>query len=300
MRVLATLLERTIPKLPLEVVQSAGQVLGWVAGRVPSGRRRRVEEHLQIAFPDAPPAEIRRLTVASFQATVSYGLENLWIPAWKEADDTRVELLDGANWEETATVARERRRGLVVFTAHLGAPELALGWAIRRVGMPIMVVAGKPKMKALEQPLRRQREAAGVKMLWRGEAGTAAIRHLRGGGAFAMLVDHNLRGPGVELPYFGKPAHTLLAPARLVLSSGATAVVMIFLRHGKGRFAMRCTRPIIPPEYPRDEKARLRLEAELTRDYTAAIEAAIREHPEQYLWMHKRWQKRSETLPWPE
>ena len=297
---LALFLSWLAPKFRLETLQRVGRGLGALAASIPHRRRRRVEEHLRIAFPEADAAELRRLLRASYQGTVLYFLETLWIRAWDPARDRgRVEVIQKDRLEETLHLVREHGRGLVIFTAHLGSLELMGKWICSELGLPVMAVAAPPKIEGLAEPLRRQREEGGVRVVYRGEAGPAALRHLRAGGVLIMLVDHNVSGPGVAVPFFGKPAHTLLAPARLALQSGAVANTLFGLRAEGGRFAVECGEPMLLPPCPRDKQERFLTESRLTRDYTARIEAAIRNYPDQYLWMHRRWQERRGTQPLP-
>lgn len=289
-----------VPKLPLGAVQGLGRVLGTLGGAIPHRRRRRVEEHLRLAFPEKPDAERRRLLRASYRGMAMYFLETLWIRAWRpERDGGRVSVVQPENLAETIRLVRAEGRGFVLFTAHLGSVELMGKWIGEQFGIPVMAVAAPPKIEGLEEPLRRQREQGGLRIVYRGEAGPAALRHLRSGGALITLVDHNLKGAGVAVPFFGHPAHTLLAPARLALQSGAVANTLFGLRAAGGRFLVECGEPMRLPPYPRDKQERFREEARLTREYTARIESVIRRYPDQYLWMHRRWQERPGTPSLP-
>ncbi len=291
-----------VPRVRLEALQRIGVALGSLGAWLPGKRKERVRRHLEIAFPTPEYSEEyrRSLLRPAYITTVQVFLEALWATKWnQERDGWRVEVEDEEKWQRTLAMARERGKGLVVYTAHLGSPEAASPWFASHLGMPMLSVASRPKIKELEGPMIAQRTAGGSQLVWRGNAGLATLRHLRGGGAVIMLVDHNLKGPGVGIPFFGKEAHTLLAPARLALQSGAVANTVFALRGDRGRFVLRCGEPMIMPAMEKDKERRFVQEAELAREYTRRIEDAVRQHPDQYLWMHKRWQERSNTLPYP-
>lgn len=299
---LARLFAWFVPKLPLTVMQRLACFVGRVGALAPGKRKKRVRDHLRIAFPSPEyDADFRkRLMAPAYETTVQIFFESLWVSAWQpDRDDDRVRLNDAENWRRTLELARERGKGLVIFTAHLGTPEIMGRWFVSHCGLPVMAVAARPKIPELVEPMIKRRQSSGLKLVFRGDAGMATLRHLRGGGALIMFVDHNLKGPGVDIPFFGKPAHTLLAPARLALQSGAVATTMFGLRDGTGRFIAHCDEPMELPELSRNKEERFRQEAELALEYTRRIETAIRQYPDQYLWMHKRWQKRSGTLPFP-
>lgn len=291
-----------VPRLSLETVQTLGGTMGAAAELLSGKRKQRLLNHLEIAFPPGQYDEAFRQSIVgpSYRAMGMMFLEAIWAPAWRPGrDNQRVRIEEEENWRRTISLARERGSGLVLFLAHLGTPELLAPWFISQTGIETMAVAARPSIKGLEPLILKKRGESGMKVVFRGDAGLPTRRHLARGGALAMLVDHNLKGHGVEVPFFGKGAHTLLAPARLALQSGAVANTMFALREGKGRFVLRAGEPIIPEPYARDKDERLRQEANLTAEYTRRIEAMIREYPDQYLWMHKRWQKRSDTLPFP-
>ncbi|MBI1290858.1 hypothetical protein GC173_06385 [bacterium] len=291
-----------VPRLPLEATVWLAWILGWLASKIPGRRRRRVMQHIECAFPSPEYDEAyrHRVHVASWQSLAAWGIESLWLPAWKhERDDRRIRIADPEGFQRLLATARERGTGLVVFASHLGTIEMLAHWFPKFVGVPVMCTAARPKNPELEKRTRKLRESGGLKLVYRGEAGVATMRHLRAGGVLLMLVDHNLEGPGVAVPFFGKPAHTLLAPARLALQCGATAVTMFCLREAPGKYRIDADEPMLLEPPPRDEQARFKAEAALVAEYTRRIEAAIRRNPEQYLWMHKRWEKRSDTLPLP-
>ncbi|MEO8376619.1 MAG: hypothetical protein ABI579_03025 [Candidatus Sumerlaeota bacterium] len=286
-----------IPRFRLESLQRAGDILGAIGACVPGKRHRRVVDHLELAFPDGE-ADRPRVLKETYQSAIKTFFEVLWGIRWKPAVDN--ERLTIANPEALETVLAETKRrgkGLVIFTAHLGCSELTAHWFVTSFGLPCMAVAARPKIKALEDAMERVRGASGLRQIYRGEAGTAALRHLRAGGVLILMVDHNLKGPGVEVPFFGYAAHTLLAPARLALQAGAVVTTMFGLRHGPGRILLENEPPMNLPEAARDRAVRFDQEVDLTRAYTARIEEMVRRYPGQYLWMHKRWQKRPDTFP---
>jgi KDO2-lipid IV(A) lauroyltransferase len=294
------LASRLTPVFSLETVQRLSNGFGNILSKFPGARRRRVVEHLRIAFPEMADSERTRILRASYRSMVCLFMEALWVPGWRKGeDDRRVRIATPATWEKTLRLASEHGRGLVIYTAHLGTVELLARWFTDNIGMPVLAVAARPKMEGLVELTKRQRESSGYRVVWRGDAGIAAVRHLRAGGCLIMMVDHNLRGPGVSVPFFGREAHSLLAPARLALQSGAVANTMFCLRDGVGRVFVEADEPILPVPYPTDRDERFRLEAELVKEYTRRIEEKIRRYPDQYLWMHKRWVIRSETLPYP-
>lgn len=292
-----------IPLLPVGFWQVVGNVIGTLVSYLPGRRRNRLKDHLAIAYPSPEHTDQFRaeLLRSSCRSLINLFFEGVWASGWKEKDNQRVELLEPERWEELkAYLESDENKGLVIYTAHLGTFEVVGRWFCEVSPRPVMAVASRPKVPGIAKLLREVREKVGYRLVWRGDAGLATMRHLRAGGILVMLVDHNLKGPGVAVPFFGAPAHTLLAPARLAIQSGAKATTAFCLRKGLGKFQVFFEEPLALPPWPRENQKRFEAEAHLALAYTSRIEAQIRKKPGQYLWMHKRWQKRSDTLPFPD
>ncbi len=290
-----------VPLVPLRLLYYVGGCMGLFLTVVPLGNRhRRVRDHLAACYPEMSPRQRKRVFRQSYRGLARYVLDSLWIPAWKpERDDRRVSVETPEAWQRMLDLARERGRGLVIYTAHLGSPEILGCWLSGRAEGEILVVAAQPNLDAMVEILRKWRERTRVKVIYRGNAGVATMRHLLRGGVVVMFADHNVRGAGVAVPFFGYPAHTLLAPARLALQSGAVANTVFGVSDGPGRYRVFCDEPMVLPDYPKDLQERFLAECRLTVDYTRRIEVAVRRYPGQYLWMHRRWRERGETRPLP-
>ena len=291
-----------VPRLSLEGVQALGDRLGDVLTAIPGARKKRVLAHLKIAFPEGSANGMSHAVLLrqSFRSMMKLFLEAIWVKGWKpERDDRRLSWENEDEWDRALALAKERKRGLIIFTAHLGSPEIFGRYAVERMGMPLLAVAAPPKIPGLAPLMQAQREACGYKVVYRGGSAMTVMRHLRSGGALVLLVDHNVRSEGVNVPFFGRDAHTQLGPARLALQSGAVLSTMFGLREGPGHFRGRVVETVVPEPLPPDPQERFRREAGLLLRYTNLIEQAVRRNPEQYLWMHKRWEKRSNTFPFP-
>lgn len=282
-----------VPRLSLEAAQRLGAALGS-AGRILSpGRRRRVQQHIALALPDADSATRARILAETYRSMGMVATESLWAPAWRdERDLARITVETPEALEAILAAMREGRRGLLLFTGHIGCWELMGPWLRRTTGAPMMAVASEPKVPEMKDAFRAHRERTGTKIVWRGEAGLPLMRHLRGGGVAVLLVDHNLVGEGVAVPFFGQPAHTLLAPARLALRASAAVAVAAAYRDGHGRIRVHFEAPFDVERYARDFADARERETAFTADYTAQIEAAVRRDPGQWLWMHRRWKAR--------
>ena len=122
----------------------------------------------------------------------------------------------------------------------------------------------------------------------RGEDARALLRVLRRGEILGLLMDQDTNVQGVFAPFFGRPAHTPVGPVRLAMRTGAPLVPMALYREGEGYHLV--VQPPIPLPDTGDREADLR---EGVARCNRTLEALIRRHPEQWVWMHRRWKTKS-------
>ncbi len=175
----------------------------------------------------------------------------------------RVDLVD--------PVPTEWPRGVVVATLHLGNWEL-LGAALAAEGLPVHSAAAAPKASPLHRWLDEERRALGVHTHPPGGGARAARSILAEGGGFALFVDQATRERGRPVPFFGEAAHTPETVERLLALSCAELRLAWSRRDAEGRHRVHF------------EAIEPTLEA-----LTARAEALIRQHPEQWVWLHPRW-----------
>lgn len=280
----------SLAKLFAWLPESAAYALGGGAGRLAFllDRRHRAitMENLARAFPQArTPAEVERLARAVF--------ENL---GWTAVDVARSDRLlreagaDAVRFEgvEKVEAARRRGKGVLFISAHFGPWELLpLSYAVR-FG-PGHVVARPLDNPRLDDLLTALRERGGNRVIRKRDAVQAILQVLRRGEMVGILIDQHIREQeGVVVPFFGRPASTAFAPALIAMRSGAAVLPVAIVRERPGRYRVLFGDEV-PVRRGGDLKADL---AENTARFTAAIEAFVRERPEHWFWVHRRWKTR--------
>ncbi len=259
--------------------QGLGKGLGQVGWHLARRDRRRTLDHLRIAFPELAERERRRLGQASFCHHGQTLTECLHLMSKGCEEVARVVEVEGwAHVEE----ARRAGRPILVVTGHCGNWEL-IGAAANCRGLGLRPVAREVEDSGLQRLVLSFRERFGTYGIARG--GKAAARELlasvRGGGALAMLIDQDTKVEGVWVPFFGRPAFTPVGAARLAARLDAAALPTFIERRPDGSHRVTFHPPL---ELPEDT-------TEATAVMTATIEAQIRHHPEQWVWMHRRWRR---------
>jgi KDO2-lipid IV(A) lauroyltransferase len=268
--------------LPHTAARALGRRLGdlaWAAG----GRRRRIASaNLDLAFPERPAAERRRLARESFRHLGAAACDALSASRFDLAGLCRRLSLEG--WEHLLAV-QGRPGGFFVLSAHLGCWEIAAHVAGAYFG-PLSVVGRPLDNPRLERELSAYRRRFGNVTLAKRGAARGILRALAAGGMVGILIDQRTRpGEGILVPFFGRPCRTSPILARLALRQG-TPVVPIFCfpePGGRYRFAAR---PAIEPEAAGEGDEAV---AALTGRYLEACEREIRARPGQWMWMHERW-----------
>lgn len=277
---------RAVGVLPVPVALGLGRALG-AAAYVLLGRPRNLAlDHVALALPELDDAARRALVRGTFRhAGQSYAEIAVWPKLARDPDYVRVEgraILDGA---------LARGGGCLAITGHVGNWEL-LAARVAAFGVGLTVVARRVNDDRFDALIRRFRGGAGMEILLRDDPQfLGAVREALGRNRIvALLIDQDSRGGGVFVPFFGRPAHTPPGAAILALRTKAPVVSVFIRRRPDGGHVI--TFDTVP--LPEGGAQRVR---ELTASFTAAIEAAIRRSPSEWVWWHERWRRQPEQDP---
>ena len=269
--------------LPETAAYALGEGGGRLAFRLDRRHRRITEGNLAQAFPGQySPDEVTALARSVF--------ENLGRTAVDVARSDR--LLRGAGQADVSTEgldrmleARQRGKGVLFITAHFGPWELLPLVHALHFG-PIHVVVRPLDNPRLDDLFTAMRERGGNRVIRKRDAVQAILQVLRRGETVGILIDQHIsEREGIVVPFFGRPASTAFAPALIAMRSGAAVFPVGILREGRGRYRVRAA-----GEIPIRRSGNLRADlVENTARFTAAIEAIIRERPDHWFWVHRRW-----------
>ena len=264
---------------------AAGAALGRLAFAL--GLRRKVSlDNLARAFPELEPGARRRIAKAAY---AQLGVSLVEIALVRRASDTFLgKLVRLEAWERYET-AQAGGRGVVVAVAHFGNWEL-LGRAGARRGVPVTAIT-RPLRGGLNRRIVDARREGGLRELPdKGSSGNA-VGLLRRGETLAVVVDQNMRPRrGIFVDFFGAKACTTPAAAVLALRAGVPLLAAFPFRQADGSHLVRVLGPFAPPPGARGHVAVVAL----TQAVTKAVEDAVRERPDHWFWVHRRWKTRPE------
>ncbi len=264
--------------LPLAVVAAIGNIVGTLLYWLIPERRRVTRINLEKCFPQMAAAERERLARASFRAFARSFIERgilWWAPTRRVARLVRVEGV-----EHLKALGHNR---VVLFGPHF----VGLDAVVRlNIDFPMVSTYSRQKDALLDAVIYRGRTRFGGEVFPRQAGLRPALRAIKSGAMYYYLPDMDLR-PKRELfvPFFGVPAATVTGLSYIARLSAAAVVPCVtrMLPGGRG-YVVR----LYPAwnDFPSGD------DAADARRMVAFIEERVREMPEQYLWMHKRFKSR--------
>jgi KDO2-lipid IV(A) lauroyltransferase len=274
--------------LPLALALRLGACVGTLLYLVSWPHRRIGMRNLAIALPERSRAEHRRILRHSLQNLGRTAVEIVRLPTFTDA-----QLLDMVRFEDEAwwreAIGRERDTGGLILSGHFGNWEL-LVYAHGRRGYPVSMVHRTIANPLIDRWLNDIRARAGTKLVRKARAATGVLRTMRDRGLLVLPFDQNsTRGLGVFVPFFGLPASTNSGIARIALRSGAPIVPVFIVRQGTSARHRVYVLPFVEAEHTGDFEADV---VRTTERCSLVFEDMVRQHPEQWLWIHRRWKTR--------
>ncbi len=257
--------------VPSSWAEGLGALLGWGWYRLVPIRRGVARENLARAFPERSEAERERVVAAMYRHLGLCAIELLRFGARAPADLAEQLQVEGTAHLEAALADG---RGVLVVTAHLGNWEVLVR-AGTLCGAPLSVVSKRMRSSVAQAAWQALRRGGPTLLADRGSA-RAIVAALKRGEVVGYVLDQHAPR-GVSVPFFGRAASTYDGLARLANATGA-AILPVFTWRGEAGH-----RVVIEPPVEGGEVT------DVTAACTERIEAAIRAHPEQWLWIHRRW-----------
>jgi len=281
----AALIAAAVSLLPRRAMLAVGRGLGRLWGALD---RRHVEigrQNLRQAFPDWPEPRIDATARAVYRHFGMVMLDILWLSTRSAEAMLRVVEWDGREHSREAVAAG---RGVLYVTAHFGNWEV-FGVAHGYHMTPIGVVARPLDNPHLDERLCAFRRASGNTVISKWQALQEVLRLIRSGGGLAVLIDQNVQEKdGIFVDFFGRPAATTTVAAAVALKTGCAVVPVWAELLPSGRYRLHYDAPLRWESHG-DRRADI---AGLTQALTSRIEQWVRERPEQWLWIHRRWKTR--------
>ncbi len=268
---------------PFSVTYCVANVLGTLAFDVVPIRRKVTMNNLRLALGDTyTERELTGIARQAYRSIALTFLELLHIPVFIGRMDEIMDL-SGIG---IANRLIAKGRGLLVVSAHFGNWELC-GESITLAGIPMNAVARSQTNPYVNRLINRYRKSFGINVIALGAPIKHIVRALHKGEAVGLISDQDARHRGIFVNFFGRRASTPVGAAQLALKYKAPIVLVMGLRLKPGKY-----KTLFEEIKVREDDT---VES-LTQRYTTAIENVIRQHPDQYFWMHKRWKTSGDSV----
>jgi KDO2-lipid IV(A) lauroyltransferase len=285
------LIAKLFRHMPRAAARSAGAGIGRLAFACLPRLRRVGMTNLALAFPNADRRERERILRAMFRSLGWQLAEFCQMPGYDLAEASRFIRYEGL---ENYLRAKQGGKGVLVLSGHIGAWELS-SFFHSLAGHPMSMVIRRLDNPLVDQFVNHIRCLHGNRVLNKDEFARGLIAAMRAGDTMGVLMDTNMTPPqGVFVDFFGHAACTASGVARVAARTGA-AVVPGYLvwEQDEGRYVLHFLPQIQlqkTGDVERDAVAN-------TQEFTSALERIIRQYPEQWLWVHRRWKTRPTGEP---
>lgn len=250
-------------------------------------RMGRASDNIMRCYPDWSAERAQRTAVASMEHLFSLALVDAiqldryvhpdrW---WKHVDMQRA---------AKAVPSLQSGRPAILITGHMGNWEL-LGYTLSMLGVKVHALARPLDNPLLNRWLLGIREAWGMRILTKFGAAPEMQAILKRGEHLGFIADQNAGKRGVFVPFFGRLASAYKSIGLLAITQNVPIVVAAAFRTAPGVQYEVVVHETIEPEQWQDKDDPLYW---LTARYTWSLEQLVRQAPEQYLWIHRRWNTR--------
>jgi len=271
--------------LPLKWQIGVGKSVGRLAHRIGAERRAITRRNIELCFPELTEAQRNKLAREHFEA-LGASLMEMALARW--ASDSDLQKISTVEGVEHIQQTLDAGYGVILLSAHFTALEVC-GRIFSLQSPPFDAVFRRFRSDFTTEFLTATREKSARGVIEKRDI-KSMVRSLRNGVPvwYAPDQSYHLKQSAL-IPFFGVPAMTNIATSTLAKLGRAKAIPFLPKRLPEGGYELRILPPIegLPSDNPIED----------TRKYVAIIEAHIRQCPEQYYWVHRKFKNRPDSLP---
>ena len=263
-----------------------GKFLGRILIRLFPKLSKTANRNLEIAFPDISPEERKRITKGTFESLGRHlGFISQFHKFTEEDIHKNVELIGKEHFDKAIATGR----GILFITGHFGSWEV-FNLLSQAFGYEMNILVRRIDNPLVEKYVDSLRTKFGNITIGKKEAPRKMYRLLENGKILGILADLNSQlHDGVFVDFFDVPASTTKSIAKLVLKTDAIILPAFAVWEEEKQKYVVYLEPAIDYEKTDDTKKDILL---ITQEFTKIIEKYVRKYPEQWLWIHKRWNTR--------
>jgi Kdo2-lipid IVA lauroyltransferase/acyltransferase len=253
--------------------------------------RKTAEVNLRIAFPEWNDSRRKKVIRGMLRNLGWMAAEFVRLPKYTKENIEEIVVLDG---HENFLGGQRRGKGVLYLTGHIGAWELS-SFAHALYGFPLHYMARRIDNPRIDALVNSYRCLPGNRPIFKNESARVMLKVLKEAGTVGILADQNtMPGEAVFVDFFGKQASTTTGIARVALHTDAAVVPGYAVWDDSlAKYRLRFEPPvelIRTGDMERDV-------VQNTQKFTKVIEDIIRKYPDQWVWVHGRWNTRPKGEP---
>ena len=271
---------------PRRIARGLGALLGRIALLLTPRLRRTGDLNLRLAFPQKTAAERRQILRKLYRNLGWLLAEFCQMPRYTPEQAQRFIRYEGL---EHYLAARDQGKGVLILTGHLGAWELS-SFYHSLMGYPMSIVIRRLDNPLVDNLVNQIRCLHGNQVLHKDDFARGLLGAMRRGETVGILMDTNMTPPqGAFVDFFGHAACTGSGLARVAMKTGAKVLPGFLLwDEATQQYVLRFGAALDLPVGDDAEADALAHTALFTR----VIEDYVRQYPDQWLWVHRRWKTR--------
>jgi KDO2-lipid IV(A) lauroyltransferase len=282
---------KSVGSLPRPLARSIGAGIARILYALSPKLRRTANVNLRIAFPEWSDAQRKAAQRAMVRDLGWMAAEFARFPKYSKENIEQFVVLDG---NENFLEGQRRGKGVLFLTGHIGAWELS-SFAHAMYGYPLHYMGRHIDNRRIDELVNGYRCLSGNQPIFKNESARIMLKILKEAGTVGILADQNtMPQEAAFVDFFGKAASTTTGIARVALHTDASVVPGYAVwDEGIQKYRLRFEPPV---ELIRTGDLESDVVAN-TQRFTKIIEGIIRKYPDQWVWLHGRWNTRPKGEP---
>lgn len=274
-------------RLPLAGLLVLGAGLGKLTFSILRIRRRVALENLRHAFPEKSATELKTIARRSYENFGRMMLEYFRLPGLAPEELQRRIGFAMPRAQNPYEQALRLGKGAICMTGHFGNWEY-MGALVAQMQYPMVYLYQEQNNPYVDAMIRDIRTKMNMPSIPRGAALRGILKALREKKFVAILADQDAGSNGIFVDFLDRPASTAQGPAAFVLKTQAPIVFCVAIRepHGRHRVEAELLTFNFSENDASAEEEKLR---RITETWTKVLEKYIRQYPDHWFWMHRRW-----------
>jgi KDO2-lipid IV(A) lauroyltransferase len=266
---------KLMAKLPITVILKIGEALGYLTWLIPNKRKKIAAKNIALCFPGLSPKE-QRLLVKKNLVSTGVGFAETIIAHWSKTD----KFIDQFEFEGLEFIEQSinKNKGCILLSCHLHSIELAVRVINSQLKNKAYLLSRQHNNKIFQAHIDQARRAHCEKTIDKKDVRTV-LKSLKSNHPVFYFSDQNFSYHCEYIDFFKQPAATVIAPVRIAQSSQASVIPWFCFRENK-KWKIQFLEPL---NYFYNDEIKVSL-----RKMNQLFEEQIKLHPEQYLWVHRR------------